>query len=188
MSKHNKKILATLIAGLTSISVLLGGAFSNPEEVINDDLKDDIHANTTTINNRKTILSKVLNLLKVIIGVPLWAVVSLIIKTLNKLLKLISLPILKYLLLFLIVFILLSLISILCIKLICPNLRLKEIITKRLIISSLVSSIVIVVANLILNNNDYEYSIVFIIGVINIVYNVFPYIYYVQKISIDSKE
>ena len=168
---------------ITGIGVLLGSLFLNSDELAKNDEESDDVVNQKAIvyrSNKKS-LKKVFYFLRCFVFMPIWIITTFILKLIKKLLDLLAIPILKYLLIFLIVFLILLLIIILSIKLMYPEFKIREIINKKMIISTLISSLLIDLSFILYEYyyKDYEeylYLLVFIFGFFDILYNLYPYI------------
>lgn len=181
--KKKSKFLGHLLVAITGIGVLLGSLFLNSDELAKNDEESDDVVNQKAIvyrSNKKS-LKKVFYFLRCFVFMPIWIITTFILKLIKKLLDLLAFPILKYLLIFLIVFLILLLIIILSIKLMYPELKLREIINTKMIISTLISSLLIDLSFILYEYyyKDYEeylYLLVFIFGFFDILYNLYPYI------------
>lgn len=172
--KLNKKFITGIIAAITSIGILISSGIVDDNELINKEKIDNNQVIQSTINHHKQ--SPYLEILLKIIGIPIWAIVSLLIKLLNKSIKMFNSLLLMFLLKFIIFFIFLLLIIIICIKLIFPNLKIKNIINKRLIISTLIGTICYIFVDYFIKDNEFEYLIIFFVGLIVLIINLIPFI------------
>lgn len=195
MKKNKKKIIKTA-ATISGIGVLIANLFESPKDIINNEPINNAHIETinnkTHINLVSTIIEKIPLLFKIFVLIPLWIIGSIIIKIINKLLLLITSPILKFLLRTLIIFIILLIIVLLILKLLFPDKKIKELINKKLIISIFIASIILNITDLILmKNTKYQKIksiIIFSLGLILILLILRPFIikkYYEPKIIYD---
>ena len=178
MSK--KKIIATIIALLASAGILVGSLSSDYDDINKKIIKaENSKAVINTYKEKNIILVKIFNILKKIIGIPLWLIASLLIKIIFKIIKLITLPIIKYILFVLIITLLLIIICMICIKILCPNLKIRQIIDFKMFISSFISALIILLFYIFKENiyAEYEYLIIFSVGIIDITFNICPYLF-----------
>ncbi|MBR2578504.1 MAG: hypothetical protein IKE38_06175, partial [Erysipelotrichaceae bacterium] len=135
--RKKKKIIATLAATITGIGVLVSGAFASPEDVINNELNVDKAIIETGAKEVKksSFLDKIPVFLRAVIGVPLWLVGHLIMKLVSTLLKVTLMPAWKFLIIWLVFFLIVLFIVVICIRILFPDMPLREILTKKLILS-----------------------------------------------------
>ena len=157
MEKERKtKIVKTAIAGLTSMSMLVGATFDSPSEltgakkiVAADDKKDfsgDILQGLTQQSSLKNKLKKLIYKIPVEIRanmfVPMWFLGTFLIFFLKLAVKIVIAPILKILLGIILHAAILIAIVLICVKLLFPDLPWSKILNKRNIILILAGSII----------------------------------------------
>ena len=157
MKKNKKKIIKTA-ATISGIGVLIANLFESPKDIINNEPINNAHIetykNTKHVNLISRLIEKIPLIFKILVIIPLWIIGSLIIKIFNKLLLLITSPILKFILRTLIIFIILLIIVLLILKLLFPDKTIKELINKKLIISIFIASLILNITDLILMKNS----------------------------------
>lgn len=161
-NKLKKKIL-TLIIGLgTLLGVVSAAKYDNPSELIEDQLEQEkastIEETVKVQTAGMSAIGKVPAIIKSLLLLPFWGVGFIILNLLDKVIKLVGLPLLSFLLSWLFLFLILLIIIVSFIKLLYPNLSLKQIITKRLVISLLICSLLMTIADRLLLGlySDYE--------------------------------
>lgn len=146
------KIKKKLITFVVGIGVLLGvvsaAKYDNPKELIDNKYKQDkdatIEEPLETKQASSSVANKIPAIIKSLLLLPLWIIGSLILNLLDKAIKLVGAPFLSFLLSVLFLFLILLFIVVSVIKFLCPELTLKQILNKKLVISVLVSSFVMV--------------------------------------------
>ena len=161
-NKLKKKIL-TLIIGLgTLLGVVSAAKYDNPSELIEDQLEQEkastIEETVKVQTAGMSTIGKVPAIIKSLLLLPFWGVGFIVLNLLDKVIKLVGLPLLSFLLSWLFLFLILLIIIVSFIKLLYPNLSLKQIITKRLVISLLICSLLMTIADRLLLGlySDYE--------------------------------
>ena len=161
-NKLKKKIL-TLIIGLgTLLGVVSAAKYDNPSELIEDQLEQEkastIEETVKVQTAGMNAVGKVPAIIKSLLLLPFWGVGFIVLNLLDKVIKLVGLPLLSFLLSWLFLFLILLIIIVSFIKLLYPNLSLKQIITKRLVISLLICSLLMTIADRLLLGlySDYE--------------------------------
>lgn len=187
--KKNAKLITTIGTAIASLGLMVAGAFASPKDILEYSNEQDLdNKNTSTLSGdnyfkyetiKQSVLEKTPLILRAIIGVPLWIIGTLLIKLFNGFIKLALSPIISFLLGWLFIFLILFGIILLCLKLIFPNKKLKELINKKLIITCLIGSLTIRLSQIILPKvwNDYsyyEFSITLILGLIVILIVLIP--------------
>ena len=155
MSKTKKKnFIATVLASLAGIGILLASAFNSPDEIINDDLNENKAVVKSEIKNKQKLsfIDRIPLFLKAIVGVPLWILGNLLLKLIDKLAKLTLLPFLKYLLIWFLLFLIILIIIALCIKLLFPEIPFRKIINKKLILNVAIGTFIISILNNFINH------------------------------------
>lgn len=191
MSKTKKKnFIASVLASLAGIGILLASAFNSPDEIINDDLNENKAVVKSEIKNKQKLsfIDRIPLFLKAIVGVPLWILGNLLLKLIDKLAKLTLLPFLKFLLIWFLLFLIILIIIVLCIKLLFPEIPFRKIINKRLILNVAIGTFIISILNILLpfiwkEYLDYKYTVTFVLGLVLIILNVLPFIREKSKIN-----
>lgn len=186
--KKKAKLITTIGTAIASLGLMVAGAFASPEDILEYSKGELDDKNTTTITGdnyyhyetiKQSLIEKIPLILRAIIGVPLWLIGSLLIKLFNGVLKIVLSPIISFLLGWLFIFLLLLGIILLCLKLIFPNKKLKELINKKLIITVHIGSLIIRLSQIILpkiwsDYSYYEFSITLLLGLIVILIVLIP--------------
>lgn len=155
-----KDIAAASVALATSASLMGASTFDVANDGLNADTdqKNVIHIEQK-VDQKASFVEKIPDIIKCILYVPIWLLINLIIKPVLKLFKEFVLsPTLAFLLEWLILFGLLLIIILLILKLLYPDKKLKELLTKKLIIGVGVSSFLMKVADLILKSRIENYG------------------------------
>lgn len=175
------KIVTAISTGIATLGLMVAGAFASPSDILEyskDQELDDKNQTTLSGDNyyhyeikKESIIEKIPIVIRAIIGVPLWIIGTLLIKFFNGIVKLVLSPIISFLLGWLFIFLILFGIIILCLKLIFPDKKLKELVNKKIIITCLIGSLVIRLTQIILPKvwPDYSYfsfSITLILGLV----------------------
>lgn len=180
-----KKIVLALSTLLTSTGLFLASAFSSPTDLLenikseSDDDHNLIVETTLKVKNEKSFIERIPFIIKALLILPLWLIGTILIKVIISLFKLILSPILKFLLLWLLLFCFLFLITLIILKLIFPNKSIKELISKKMIISLLLSSLAITIIDfsfmhLFEEYHHYRFLVIFLLGLISIAIVVVP--------------
>lgn len=187
--KTKAKLITTIGTAIASLGLMVAGAFASPEDILEyskDQELDDKNSTTLSGDNyfryetiKQSALEKIPLILRAIIGVPLWIIGTLLIKLFNGVLKLVLSPIISFLLGWLFIFLILLGILLLCLKMIFPDKKIKDFLSKKLIITCLIGSLIIRLSQIILPKiwNDYtyyEFSITLILGLILILIVLIP--------------
>lgn len=193
MKRKKKKLI--IASTISSIGLLTANLFSSPKEIIKNQTIDNSHIeimNNNSYIQSSSIIDKIPLLFKVLVLIPLWLLGTIVIKALNKLLLLIGSPLLRFLIRTLLIFLILLLIIIFILKLLFPNKKLKELITKKLILYTFVGSIVLNIVDLLLSKNKkyqkIKNTVLLILGIIILLLILKPFIkkkYYEPKIIYD---
>ncbi|GEM_PF-4176400 len=181
-----KKINTWLIATLASASIIVAASYEAPVDIVKDDDDDDKKNHITIVESRKkqSVVSKTVERIPVVIRmlfmIPMWFAGTLLLKLLE--------PFKKYLVSALATFIILALIVFLIAKLLFPDLKLKDIFTKKTLIILVVASLIIPLVNFTMSItiDDYlKYVMLtdFIIGIIVLMIILVPLAALKRKIS-----
>lgn len=168
-NKHDikkKKIKKAVVATVTSASVLLGGAFDTPEEILkpdnkpikpvsefvdySDDLFEDMYKKENAKDSFKNLIYKIPLKIRMYACVPMWFLGNGIITLLELLLKTVLLPIAHIVLNFFIHTIVLMAIVAICVKLLFPNLPWSKIFNKRTLLFIFLGSIIMSILDIIM--------------------------------------
>lgn len=191
--KNDKKkkglLLSALGTGIASIGLMIAASVTPAHEIGSENQGDtgnnenkitldesDVYAES---KEKENILDKIPMILRSIIGVPLMIIGTILLKLMNAALKIVAMPIISFLLGWLGIFLLLLLIILICLKLIFPDKKLRELINKKLIITVLIGSLVIRLSQVILPNvwdsySEYEFAITLCLGLIIIMIVIIP--------------
>lgn len=187
--KNKAKLVTTIGTAIASLGLMVAGAFASPEDILEYSKDQELdNKNTTTLSGdnyykyetiKENIIEKIPLMIRAIIGVPLWLLGSFLIKLFNGVLKLVLSPFISFLLGWLFIFLLLFGIIILCLKMIFPDKKIKELINIRIIVIVLIGSLLIRISQIVLPKiwNDYtyyEYAITLILGLLVILSIVIP--------------
>ena len=197
-NKNRKKIALSLIASLTSVSVLLGGVFDSSQdllkdypqtpkaviETIDDYTRDDLEEANEKESYRqklKKLIYKIPAKVRVVFFLPLWILGSLIIASADFLFKTLIAPFASLIISFLLQTLLLFLIIGICIKIMFPDLPWSKIFNKKLFLSVLFGSIFMSACDLIVPHFWKDYSFYrnisrFVLGLIVILIILKPFI------------
>ena len=155
--KEVKKKVNTAAAGAGAVlSILTAAKYDNPAELIKEEIKknDDHAIEEKAIIEKSEIkeyaVNKIPAIIRTIVLLPMWFIGHFLLGLLDKLVKLVASPVIAFLLSTLFTFLILLLIIVLFIKLLFPDMPLKKILNKKLIIGVLISSLLINVIDRIL--------------------------------------
>ena len=155
--EKKKKIKKGIFATITSASVLIGGTFDNPEDILkplekpikpvsevadfDQDLFEDLYKKNNSKDAFKNLIYKIPLKIRMYVCVPLWFLGTGIISLLEFILKTLLLPVTHIILNFLIHTLIVMLVVGICIKLLFPNLPLSKIFNKRTLLFVFIGSI-----------------------------------------------
>lgn len=164
--ERKKKLKKGIVATVTSASVLLGGAFDTPEDLLNpenkpikplsevvdhsSDLFEDMYKQEDPKDGFKNLIYKIPLKIRMYVCVPLWFLGNGIITILELLLKTILLPVAHIILNFIIHTLILMGIVILCVKLLFPKLPLSKIFNKKTLLFIFIGSILMSVLDIVM--------------------------------------
>ena len=151
-----KKVGIGVLAGITSVAVLLGGVFDSSSEILNGYI-DDSHiviqedeqneakpAKKSSFNNKvKELVYKVPIGIRTVVFVPLWFLGSAILYGFDLLVSTVIAPFAHIILGFLLQALIMLGIVAVCIKILFPDLPWRKIFSKKLILSVLIGSLVL---------------------------------------------
>ena len=156
VNSTKKKVGIGMLAGVTSVAVLLGGAFDSSSEILNGYM-DDSHivieegekeeikpGKKASFNNKiKELVYKVPVGIRAVVFVPLWFLGSAILYAFDLFVGAVIAPFGHLILGFLLQALLMLGIVATCIKILFPDLPWKKIFSKKLILSVLIGSLVV---------------------------------------------
>ncbi len=182
--KKNKKLALGLSAAIASASLFLASAFSSPTDLL-ENLRNSNDEHNTTVEiaqveyKKKSFIEQIPFLIRALVALPLWLIGTLLLKLISGLVKLVLSPIISFILSLLLIFFILLGIILLVLKLLFPDKSIKELLNKKIIITTFIGSFVIKVVDVILkhawaNYNDYRFLIIFILGLITIAIVIVP--------------
>lgn len=186
MKKNNdKKVVLAFSTLIASFGLFVASAFSSPTDLLenvrndNDDDHNLIVEQAIKETKTKSFVESIPYLIRVLIGIPLWFIGTVLIKLVTKLFKILLTPIIKFILMWLLLFVALFVVTLIILKILFPDKSLKELISKKMIISLLCSSLAIniidfVFARIFENYHTYRFLVIFILGLISIVIVIVP--------------
>ena len=155
---RKKKVKKAVVAGVTSASVLLGGTFDTPEDILNpakkqikpvsevvdhsDDLFEDLYKKEDPKDAFKNLIYKIPLKIRMYVCVPLWFLGTGILTLLELLLKVVLVPLAHIILNFILHTVLLMAIIAICVKLLFPDLPWSKIFNKRTLLFIFIGSII----------------------------------------------
>lgn len=157
--KKRKQIEKGIVAGLTSASVLLGGTFDSPQDLINNDkykpeaviekvLNDD--EDKQEAKQKNTLKEKFRNLvykvpvkIRTYLFVPLWFLGTFLISLTDLLVKVVLAPASHIIINFILHVLIILGIVVICIKVLFPDLPLSKILNKRTLIMVIIGSMLL---------------------------------------------
>ncbi len=174
----NKKVLVALSAAVASAGLFLASAFSSPTDLLqNLRNNEDEHNATVEIAKmeykKQSFIEQIPFLIRACVALPLWLIGTLLLKLISGIVKLVLSPVISFILSLLLIFFILLGIILLVLKLLFPDKSIKELLNKKLIITTFIGSLVIKIVDVILkhawtNYNDYRFLIIFVLGLITI--------------------
>lgn len=182
--KGKKKAVVALSAAIASAGLFLASAFSSPTDLL-ENLRhnEDEHNATVEIAQseykKKSFIEQIPFLIRACIALPLWLLGSLLLKLISGLVKLVLSPVVSFILSLLLIFFILLGIILLVLKLLFPDKSIKELLNKKIIITTFIGSLTIKIVDIILkhtwaNYDNYRFLIIFILGLIVIAIALVP--------------
>lgn len=157
--KKRKQIEKGIVAGLTSASVLLGGTFDSPQDLINNDKykpeaviekvlnEDEDKQEAKQKNNLKekfrNLVYKVPVKIRTYLFVPLWFLGTFLISLTDLLVKVVLAPASHIIINFILHVLIILGIVVICIKVLFPDLPLSKILNKRTLIMVIIGSMLL---------------------------------------------
>ena len=180
----NKKVLVALSAAATSAGLFLASSFSSPSDLLQN-LRNNEDEHNATVEvakieyKKQSFIEQIPYLIRACVALPLWLIGTLILKFISGLVKLVLSPVISFILSLLLVFFILLGIILLVLKLLFPDKSIKELLTKKVIITTFIGSLIIKIVDVILkhtwtNYNDYRFLIIFILGLLTISIVIIP--------------
>ena len=180
----NKKVLVALSAAATSAGLFLASAFSSPSDLLQN-LRNNEDEHNATVEvakieyKKQSFIEQIPYLIRACVALPLWLIGTLILKFISGLVKLVLSPVISFILSLLLIFFILLGIILLVLKLLFPDKSIKELLTKKVIFTTFIGSLIIKIVDVILkhtwtNYNDYRFLIIFILGLLTISIVIIP--------------
>ena len=174
--KRKKKAVVVLSAAIASAGLFLASAFSSPTDLL-ENLRNNEDEHNATVEiaqseyKKKSFIEQIPFLIRASLALPLWLVGTLLLKLISGLVKLVLSPIISFILSLLLIFFILLGIILLVLKLLFPDKSIKELLNKKIIITTFIGSLTIKTVDVILkhcwtNYNNYCFLIIFILGLI----------------------
>ena len=190
-----KKIAKATIATITAGSVLVGGTFDTPKDIINDQykqpavvteidedsLENDSKDKSFVKDKLKRLIYKIPVKVRAILFVPMWFIGSFILNILAAIVKFVGLPLLTFLGSVLMHFVVMFLVIAICLKILFPNIPLRKLLNKKVFIGLILGSVILSLCDLICpmfieNYTYYRLLSKIIIGLIVITILMIPFI------------
>lgn len=157
--KKRKQIEKGIVAGLTSASVLLGGTFDSPQDLINNDKykpeaviekvlnededKQEAKQKNTLKEKFRNLVYKVPVKIRTYLFVPLWFLGTFLISLTDLLVKVVLAPVSHIIINFILHVLIILGIVVICIKVLFPDLPLSKILNKRTLIMVIIGSMLL---------------------------------------------
>ena len=194
-----KKIAKATIATITAGSVLVGGTFDTPKDIINDQYKqpavvteihDDLDEDSLENDSKdkslvkdklKRLIYKIPVKIRAVLFVPMWFIGSFILNILAAIVKFVGLPLLTFLGSVLMHFVIMFIVIAICLKILFPNIPLRKLLNKKVFIGLILGSVILSLCDLICpmfieNYTYYRLLSKIIIGLIVITILMIPFI------------
>ena len=180
-----KKLMTGLMATITSIGILLGATYDAPQDFMSNNNSDDDRKNVLKVaveevkkEKKVSFIERIPIGLRTLVGIPLWALGSLIINIFG---TFVLPPILNFFSSFIITLGIIVLVFIIAIKALFPNVPLKKLLNKRSFIILVVGALLLTAIDAIMplfidNYKSYKFLLYFCIGLIVIVILLIPYL------------
>ena len=179
--KRKAKIAAATT--MVSASILLGAAMEDPYDLINSNDDDSNHIvieDKQNISVVEAMIHRIPLIIRVLLLIPMWIAGNLLLKILD--------PVKSFFLQWLFTFLVMTVCFVIAVKLLFPNTKLSEILTKKNLIILTISSLGITIINtyLTITNSDYrKYTLLirFVIGLMTLTFMLRPFIILKRKID-----
>ena len=177
-------MLVALSAAATSAGLFLASAFSSPSDFLQN-LRNNEDEHNATVEvakieyKKQSFIEQIPYLIRACVALPLWLIGTLLLKLISGIVKLVLSPVISFILSLLLIFFILLGIILLVLKLLFPDKSIKELLTKKVIITTFIGSLIIKIVDVILkhtwtNYNDYRFLIIFILGLLTISIVIIP--------------
>ena len=179
--KRKAKIAAATT--MVSASILLGAAMEDPYDLINSNDDDSNHIvieDKQNISVVEAMIHRIPLIIRVLLLIPMWIAGNLLLKLLD--------PLKSFFLQWLFTFLIMTICFVIAVKLLFPNMKLSEILTKKNLIILTISSLGITIINtyLTITNSDYrKYTLLirFVVGLMTLTFMLRPFIILKRKID-----
>ena len=179
--KRKAKIAAATT--MVSASILLGAAMEDPYDLINSNDDDSNHIvieDKQNISVVEAMIHRIPLIIRVLLLIPMWIAGNLLLKLLD--------PLKSFFLQWLFTFLIMTVCFVIAVKLLFPNTKLSEILTKKNLIILTISSLGITIINtyLTITNSDYrKYTLLirFVVGLMTLTFMLRPFIILKRKID-----
>ncbi len=182
--KGKRKIAVVLSAAVASAGLFLASAFSSPTDLL-ENLRNNEDEHNATVEiakmeyKKQSFIEQIPFLIRACVALPLWLIGTLLLKLISGLVKLVLSPVISFILSLLLIFFILLGIILLVLKLLFPDKSIKELLSKKVIITTFIGSLIIKIVDAILkhiwtNYNDYRFLIIFILGLLTISIVIIP--------------
>ena len=179
--KRKAKIAAATT--MVSASILLGAAMEDPYDLINSNDDDSNHIvieDKQNISVVEAMIHRIPLIIRVLLLIPMWIAGNLLLKLLD--------PLKSFFLQWLFTFLIMTICFVVAVKLLFPNMKLSEILTKKNLIILTISSLGITIINtyLTITNSDYrKYTLLirFVVGLMTLTFMLRPFIILKRKID-----
>lgn len=179
--KRKAKIAAATT--MVSASILLGAAMEDPYDLINSNDDDSHHIvieDKQNISVVEAMVHRIPLIIRVLLLIPMWIAGNLLLKLLD--------PLKSFFLQWLFTFLIMTICFVVAVKLLFPNMKLSEILTKKNLIILTISSLGITIINtyLTITNSDYrKYTLLirFVVGLMTLTFMLRPFIILKRKID-----
>ena len=182
--KGKRKIAVVLSAAVASAGLFLASAFSSPTDLL-ENLRNNEDEHNATVEiakmeyKKQSFIEQIPFLIRACVALPLWLIGTLLLKLISGLVKLVLSPVISFILSLLLIFFMLLGIILLVLKLLFPDKSIKELLSKKVIITTFIGSLIIKIVDAILkhiwtNYNDYRFLIIFILGLLTISIVIIP--------------
>ncbi len=182
--KGKRKIAVVLSAAVASAGLFLASAFSSPTDLL-ENLRNNEDEHNATVEiakmeyKKQSFIEQIPFLIRACVALPLWLIGTLLLKLISGLVKLVLSPVISFILSLLLIFFMLLGIILLVLKLLFPDKSIKELLSKKVIITTFIGSLIIKIVDVILkhtwtNYNNYRFLIIFILGLLTISIVIIP--------------
>ena len=182
--KGKRKIAVALSAAVASAGLFLASAFSSPTDLL-ENLRNNEDEHNATVEiakmeyKKQSFIEQIPFLIRACVALPLWLIGTLLLKLISGLVKLVLSPVISFILSLLLIFFILVGIILLVLKLLFPDKSIKELLSKKVIITTFIGSLIIKIVDVILkhiwtNYNNYRFLIIFILGLLTISVVIIP--------------